>query len=114
VAPAAVAGLALRHGAGATAVLEAAMGDDAALRELAPGCGVTGADVAFAMREECALHLADVVLRRTGLGTQARPPDKALEAAAAIMAAARSWTADQARDEIEDVHDFYRRRGLDT
>lgn len=114
VAPAAVAGLALRHGTGATAVLEGEGADDAARQELAPGCGVTGAEVLFAMREECALHLTDVVLRRTGLGTQARPPDKALEAAAAIMAAARNWTADQTRDEIEAVHEFYRRRGFST
>lgn len=110
LAPAAAAGLALRHGSGATAVLADA--DTEALRELVPGCGVTGAEVRFALREECARHLSDVVLRRTGLGTQTAPPPDALRLAAAIMAAELGWTEAQARDEIEAVHEFYRKRGL--
>lgn len=53
------------------------------------------AEVRHAVRREHAVELADVVLRRTDLGTLARPPRETLTAVAQEMAALLGW--DEAR-----------------
>jgi len=71
--------------------------DDPTLaRPLAAGVTELGCQVAFAARREMMAHtLADVVLRRTGLGQGGRPPADALAAAGEIMTRELGW--DQAR-----------------
>ena len=54
-----------------------------------------------AVREESAVHLADVVLRRTDIGTLGHPGRAALEECAAIMARERGWDAVRTALEIE-------------
>lgn len=56
-----------------------------------------------AVREEMALHLEDVVLRRTYLGTAGPPAEADLDSAAAVMAAALGWDATRTRAEREAV-----------
>lgn len=56
-----------------------------------------------AVREEMAVHLTDVVLRRTALGTAGPPAPEELEAAASAMAAALGWDERRARAEREAV-----------
>ena len=62
---------------------------------------VTRAEVVHAVREESAVHLADVVLRRTDIGTLGHPGRAALEECAAIMARERGWDAVRTALEIE-------------
>jgi glycerol-3-phosphate dehydrogenase len=57
-----------------------------------PGSHVLAAEVVHAIREEAALHLDDVVLRRTELGLLGPPPAPALDAASRIMAAELGWS----------------------
>ncbi len=66
---------------------------------LAPGCPVIKAEVVHAVREEMAVSLADVVLRRTSLAHTEAPAREAVGAAAALMAAELGW--DHARVEAE-------------
>ena len=68
-------------------------------RALDPASPVILAEVAYAVREEMAQRLADVVLRRTELGTTGYPGDAALQRCAAWMAAELGW--DPARTEGE-------------
>jgi glycerol-3-phosphate dehydrogenase len=71
-------------------------------RRLPGGGGHLGAEVAHACTHEGALHLEDVLERRTRLALTAR--DRGLEAAApaaALMAGALGWDADRARREVE-------------
>ena len=56
-----------------------------------------------AVREEMAVHLTDVVLRRTALGAAGPPASEELEAAASAMAAALGWDERKARAEREAV-----------
>jgi glycerol-3-phosphate dehydrogenase len=56
-----------------------------------------------AVREEMAVHLPDVVLRRTDLATAGPPSDRDLEAAASAMSSAAGWDEQRARDERESV-----------
>lgn len=61
--------------------------------------GVIGAEVIHAMRAEMAQTLADVVLRRTGLGAAGPPSIACLNACAEILAGESGW--DQARIDHE-------------
>ena len=72
-------------------------------RPLPDGNGATGAEVAWAAREEMAMTLADVVFRRTGLGLAADCAPAALAAAAEIMADVHGWSERRAASEIESV-----------
>lgn len=72
-------------------------------RALVDGNASTGADVAWAAREEMAMTLAGVVFRRTTLGLAADCPPAALEAAAGIMAEVHHWFEQRTSCEIEAV-----------
>jgi len=81
---------------------------DAKMGELIPGSSeVIRAEVVHAVRRECAFHLADVVLRRTDLGTLGHPGRAALTACADIMGAELNWDAATKRREIEAVEKRY-------
>jgi glycerol-3-phosphate dehydrogenase len=65
--------------------------------------GDIGAQIVLATREEMALTLEDVVLRRTGLGQEGNPGLPALEAVATIMATELHWSETRKRAEIDAV-----------
>jgi glycerol-3-phosphate dehydrogenase len=67
---------------------------------LSPGCAITGAEVLHAARDESAVTLSDVLLRRTEAGTAGHPGRPAVAAAAAVMAAALDWDAVRTAAEI--------------
>jgi glycerol-3-phosphate dehydrogenase len=84
-----------------------AMSDPEPLCDSSP---VTGGEVRYAAREEMALDLASVVLRRTELGSAGHPGRRALERAAAILGEELSWSEGRKCVEIEAVEAFYRAR----
>ncbi len=68
---------------------------------------VLKAEVLHAVKEEMALKLSDVVLRRTDLGTAMNPGEAALKEAAKIMAAELGWDEGRMKREIEEVVQIY-------
>jgi len=68
------------------------------------------AEVRHAVREEMALHLSDVILRRTDLGTVGQPGLAILSAAARIMAKELKWTKTDMASEISAVEDIYKNK----
>jgi glycerol-3-phosphate dehydrogenase len=74
------------------------------------GSPVSTAEILHAVREEQALDLASVVLRRTELGSAGHPGRACLESCAAIMAGELRWTESKISNEIEKVEEFYRCR----
>ena len=68
------------------------------------------AEVRHAVREEMALHLSDVILRRTDLGTVGHPGLAILSAAARIMAKELKWTKTDMASEISAVEDIYKNK----
>lgn len=77
------------------------------LRRLAPETNVIGAQVVHAVRHEMALHLEDVVFRRTGLGTLGHPGVPAITRAAELMRRELGWDETQyAREIAETVRQF--------
>jgi len=55
-----------------------------------------------------AVHLSDVLLRRTALGAGGYPGDAVVRSAAATMAAECGWPPSRVEEEISAVRDFYR------
>ncbi|MDW7725827.1 MAG: glycerol-3-phosphate dehydrogenase/oxidase [Candidatus Methanoperedens sp.] len=68
---------------------------------------VIKAEILFNIREEMAQKLADVVLRRTELGSAGYPGDDALKTCADIMAQELGWDEAKVQREIEDVKMIY-------
>ncbi len=77
-------------------------------RRLAGSSEVLRAEVLNAIREECALHLDDIVFRRTDLGTLGPPARAALRECAELAARELGWDEKRAHAEIERVMDAYK------
>jgi glycerol-3-phosphate dehydrogenase len=78
-------------------------------RPEAPGGGCDAAALLHGIREEAALTLADLVFRRTPLGTAGNPGRGTLEACAAVAGAELDWDDTRRCREIAAVEDEYRR-----
>jgi len=74
----------------------------------AAGCPVLRCEVLHAVREEMAVNLSDVVLRRTDLGTAGCPPRSHLAAVAGIIGGELHWTEERRAREVEDLRKAYR------
>jgi glycerol-3-phosphate dehydrogenase len=77
------------------------------LARLGPG-GDTLAQVGFALREEMALTLEDMVMRRTGIGQFGHPGPAVVETVAAAMASHLGWDAQRKAREVESLDPLYR------
>ena len=75
---------------------------------LCPDSPAIMAEVVHAVREEMALKLSDVLLRRSDVGSAGNPGEAAMKAAAAIMAAELAWTESRVRSEVEEAGEAYR------
>jgi glycerol-3-phosphate dehydrogenase len=74
---------------------------------LVPGRLTVGAEVIHAIRDEMAMTLADIVIRRTELGAMEHPGADLVKAMAAIAAEELGWDADRRDREIAAVDAFY-------
>jgi glycerol-3-phosphate dehydrogenase len=96
--------LAHLHGARLPLLLKGARLTD--LMPLGPSLDVP-AQIAFAVREEMAVTLEDVVMRRTSLGQFGRPAPQALAQVAAQMAGELGWSAEKQQSEIAALDRLY-------
>lgn len=90
-------GLVRNHGTQYRAVLDE--GSSAAVVNI-PGASTLTAEVRYAVSHEMAVHLDDVVMRRTDLGAGSHPGPAALHATAAEMGRLLSWSAERLHREI--------------
>jgi len=74
---------------------------------VAAGSPVIGAQLAWAVRKEMAVTLADAMIRRTPLGALGYPGDEAVERAAALVGGELGWSDEQRRREMAAVRAFY-------
>ncbi len=91
--------LALQHGTGWTTIARLAAGRPEWRLPLASGTRTIGAEVVHAVRNEMAVHLSDIALRRTTLAVTGWPGDEAVAAAARLASAELAWSADRERAE---------------
>ena len=95
--------LVFNYGAELESILAIGKARPSLLSPLDGSTPVIGAEVVHAVREEMAMTLADVVLRRTDLGSAGRPAAPALEACSRVMAAECGWDEPRRRAEIAQV-----------
>jgi glycerol-3-phosphate dehydrogenase len=76
-------------------------------RDLDSSNDILKGETLFAVREEMAQKLSDVVLRRTQLGTAGYPLESGLVKASFLMAKELSWSEARRISEIEDVGNYY-------
>ena len=107
--PALAERLARTYGGAAASIFRELAGDPSRSARVAPDQPTTAAEVLHAVREEMAHSLADVVLRRTPLGTFGHPGAAALAACAALLGAELGWDAARREREIGLVETHYRR-----
>jgi len=101
--------LARTYGAAAAAIISDIGTDGAHARRIARDQATTVAEVRHAVHEEMALSLADIVLRRTPLGTFGHPGRATLTDCAAVAGDALGWDAARREREIALVETEYRR-----
>jgi glycerol-3-phosphate dehydrogenase len=70
---------------------------------LAPGCDAIGAQVAHAVRREGAVHLSDVLLRRTEIAGEGWPGEEVVAAAARVMGAEALWSEQRVMEELAET-----------
>ena len=68
---------------------------------------VLKAEVVHAVREEMAEKLADVVFRRTDLGTGGHPGEEALQGCARLMGSELGWDEDRVREEVNEARNEF-------
>ncbi len=71
------------------------------------GTHVLPAEIIHAVREEMVVHLSDVVLRRTELGSAGNPGDSVLNEVAKLMAKELAWDEKKIGEEIDSTKDIY-------
>ncbi len=72
--------------------------------------GDIGAQIVFAMREEMALTLADVVMRRTCIGQLGAPSRDTLEVVSLLMKTELAWSEDRRQREIASLAPWFQTR----
>jgi glycerol-3-phosphate dehydrogenase len=106
--------LARVYGARAGQVADLIASSEALSRTVAPSIGVRAGEVVFAIREEEAVTLADVLARRTMIGLEPDLGQGAMDAVAAACAAELGWDdAETARQKAEYLTYLRRFRELE-
>jgi glycerol-3-phosphate dehydrogenase len=111
VAEATLRALIHNHGTAYNQVLRYAEHNPSLLETL-KGSTVLKAEVINAVRMEMAQNLADVVLRRTDLGTGGDPGEEALRDCAALVARELGWPAARTERELQGLKAHFARLGL--
>jgi glycerol-3-phosphate dehydrogenase len=101
--PDVVANLLASYGVEAEAVLGAAAGSVSGADRLCTGRESLESEAIFAVEREMAVQLADVVFRRTGLGTIGHPGLPCLQRCADIIGVRLGWGADERARQIRDT-----------
>ena len=95
------------YGTKVAAVLDVARKDSSFAGKIAGSSEALRAEVVYAVREEMAIKLTDVILRRTDLGSAGHPGRPALEDCAAIMAKECGWSNQRKAQELAEAEAVY-------
>jgi glycerol-3-phosphate dehydrogenase len=74
---------------------------------LASSTPTLGIEVVYVIRQEMALRLTDILLRRTSVGALGHPGDEAVHECARIAAVELDWDAARTAEEVSAVNLFY-------
>ena len=96
-----------RYAESAPAIIGLLAAEPGLAAPLAPDTPTLAAEVVHAVRNEAALRLSDVILRRTTVGAAGHPGRPILEAAAALAARELGWNAERVKEEIAQVESVF-------
>ena len=99
--------LSYNYGSAITEILDYGEQDEALMKLMPESDEVVRAEILHGVREEMAMKLADVVMRRTDLGSASCPADATLATAADIMGAELGWDESRKSAEIEATKKIY-------
>jgi glycerol-3-phosphate dehydrogenase len=100
--------LIFNYGREAEKIIEFATTDSPAQRkDKGTICDILRGETLFAVREEMAQKLSDVVFRRTQLGSAGLPSESSLTAVSGLMAKELGWDEIRRKSELNDVKAFY-------
>ena len=85
----------------------AAMRHGALRQTLTPTEPTMAAEVVYVIREEMAVRLTDIIIRRTGAGAMGHPGQDAVRACASIAAAELGWSPERVAEEIAALDRSY-------
>lgn len=91
------------YGTAYPAVAAIAKADPALAKPVSPAGDAVLAEVVYALREEMAVTLEDIVFRRTGLGTLGSPGADVVRQAADLAQRELGWSDERKRDEVARV-----------
>jgi glycerol-3-phosphate dehydrogenase len=80
------------------------------LRPIHPDVDVLGVEILHAIRDEMALGLDDLLLRRLELGSTGHPGKEVIRRCVEIAAPEWGWGAGESQRAIGDLEEWYRRR----
>ncbi len=95
------------YGSGYPAIVRYAEESEELKQPVSSTSPVLKAEVIYAVREEMAMKLADVVRRRTELGSSGNPGELALKTCARIMAAELNWDEQRVSAELAETRAIY-------
>ncbi|MCH7677735.1 glycerol-3-phosphate dehydrogenase/oxidase [candidate division KSB1 bacterium] len=99
--------LVLNYGSEYPEILKYGEENQAFIRPISPDSEILQAEVIYAVREEMAIKLADVVRRRTELGTAGCPEDAVLRVCADLVGHELGWDEQKRQAEIEETKQIY-------
>lgn len=105
--PATIRHLTARYAERAAAIVDIIAGRRDLAAPVAAGVPTIAAEVVAAIRDEMALRLGDIVIRRTGLGDQGHPGADAIASCARLAALELGWDDARVAQEVADVERFY-------
>ncbi|MFO7888921.1 MAG: glycerol-3-phosphate dehydrogenase/oxidase [bacterium] len=100
--------LVLNYGSEYEKICNFCTADSESMRLIKGSDEVVRAEIFYAVREEMAHKLSDVVLRRTGLGTAGNPGDTVLYDCADLMGKELNWDQSRKDKEVEQVKKIYK------
>jgi glycerol-3-phosphate dehydrogenase len=104
LAPSAAENLARNYGAQSDRLLQLAVNDSALLRSVSQSLPDIAAQVVFAVRDEMAMTLEDVMFRRTGMGTLGALEAGAIETVSTLMARELGWSETERQRQIGSIN----------
>jgi glycerol-3-phosphate dehydrogenase len=95
------------YGARCVPVIELAASDPSLAEPLDADSAAIGAEIVYAIRQEAARRLDDILMRRTGLGAAQWPGDRVVERASEIAARELQWKGGVTKDEVDRLRRSY-------
>lgn len=106
----ALTALAHNHGSKYVEVLKE-INNEHNLSGLVGNSDVLKAEIIYCIRNEMAIKLKDIILRRTNLGTAGYPGKENIEICADIIATELKWNHERKQREIEEIEEYYFQQG---